>query len=295
MNTRLQVEHTVTEMVTGLDLVREQIWIAGGRPLGWSQADVRLYGHSIQCRINAEDPSAGFVPAPGRVTHYREPSGPGIRVDSGVVEGTVIPEFYDPMVAKLIVWDEDRDLARRRMLRALGEFEVGGVATLIPLHQAIMAHPDFEAGGSMRDFVEGGGFAAEHGPPREYSVPGTEYSGPTEVRAVEAEVDGKRFEVAIEVPEHPGRARLRVRRAVIAAREATGHGAVDVVRSPMQGTVLRVGVAAGDHVARGQVLVVVEAMKMENEIAARHAGEIESVDVAEGDQVASGQALLRMV
>jgi acetyl-CoA/propionyl-CoA carboxylase biotin carboxyl carrier protein len=295
MNTRLQVEHTVTEMVTGLDLVREQIWIAGGRPLGWSQADVRLYGHSIQCRINAEDPSAGFVPAPGRVTHYREPSGPGVRVDSGVVEGTVIPELYDPMVAKLIVWDEDRDLARRRMLRALGEFEVGGVATLIPLHQAIMSHPEFAAGGTMRDFVEGGGFADAYAVPGtqyagdEYLVPGTEYS-----RTV-AEVDGKRFEVAIEVPEHPGRARLRARRAVIAAREATGHGAVDIVRSPMQGTVLRVGVAAGDHVAAGQVLVVVEAMKMENEIAARHAGEIESVEVAEGDQVASGQALLRLV
>jgi acetyl-CoA/propionyl-CoA carboxylase, biotin carboxylase, biotin carboxyl carrier protein len=288
MNTRLQVEHTVTEMVTGLDLVREQVWIAGGRPLGWAQADVRLYGHAIQCRINAEDPAAGFVPTPGRVTRYREPSGPGVRVDSGVVEGTVISELYDPMVAKLIVWDEDRDLARRRMLRALGEFEVGGVATLISLHQAIMAHPEFEAGGTMRDFVEGGGFAGE-AQARDGGV-----SPATEVRAVVAEVDGKRFEVAIEVLEHPGRARLRARRAVIAAREATGHGAVDIVRSSMQGTVLRVAVAAGDHVAAGQVLVVIEAMKMENEILARHAGEIESVEVAEGDQVASGQALLRL-
>jgi acetyl-CoA/propionyl-CoA carboxylase, biotin carboxylase, biotin carboxyl carrier protein len=288
MNTRLQVEHTVTEMVTGLDLVREQVWIAGGRPLGWAQADVRLYGHAIQCRINAEDPAAGFVPTPGRVTRYREPSGPGVRVDSGVVEGTVISELYDPMVAKLIVWDEDRDLARRRMLRALGEFEVGGVATLISLHQAIMAHPEFEAGGTMRDFVEGGGFAGE-AQARDGGV-----SPATEVRAVVAEVDGKRFEVAIWVLEHPGRARLRARRAVIAAREATGHGAVDIVRSSMQGTVLRVAVAAGDHVAAGQVLVVIEAMKMENEILARHAGEIESVEVAEGDQVASGQALLRL-
>jgi acetyl-CoA/propionyl-CoA carboxylase, biotin carboxylase, biotin carboxyl carrier protein len=293
MNTRLQVEHTVTEMVTGLDLVREQVWIAGGRPLGWAQADVRLYGHAIQCRINAEDPTAGFVPTPGRVTRYREPSGPGVRVDSGVVEGTVISELYDPMVAKLIVWDEDRDLARRRMLRALGEFEVGGVATLIPIHQAIMAHPEFEAGGTMRDFVEGGGFASEA--LGEYLGPGPKYSGGTDVRTVGVEVDGKRFEVAIEVPEHPGRARLRARREVIAAREATGHGAVDIVRSPMQGAVLRVAVAAGDEVAAGQVLVVIEAMKMENEIVARHAGEIESVEIAEGDQVANGQALLRLV
>jgi acetyl-CoA/propionyl-CoA carboxylase, biotin carboxylase, biotin carboxyl carrier protein len=296
MNTRLQVEHTITEMVTGLDLVREQIWVAGGRPLGWSQADVRLYGHAIQCRINAEDPAAGFVPTPGRVTHYREPSGPGVRVDSGVVEGTVISDLYDPMVAKLIVWDEDRDLARRRMLRALGEFEVGGVATLIPLHEAIMRHPEFAAGGTMREFVEGGGYATEHpADAREYSVPGTKYSGPTEVRTVGVEVDGKRFDVAVEVPEHPGRARLRARREELAARDATGQGAVDVVRSPMQGTVLRVSVAAGDQVSAGQVLVVVEAMKMENEIVARHAGEVEAVEVAEGDQVASGQTLLRLV
>ena len=161
MNTRLQVEHTITEMVTGLDLVREQIWVAAGRPLGWTQDQVRSYGHSIQCRINAEDATAGFVPTPGRITRYREPSGPGVRVDSGVVEGSTISDLYDPMVAKLVVWDEDRDLARRRMLRALGEFEVGGVKTLIPLHLAIMRHPEFIAGGTLHDFVEGGGFAAE--------------------------------------------------------------------------------------------------------------------------------------
>jgi acetyl-CoA/propionyl-CoA carboxylase, biotin carboxylase, biotin carboxyl carrier protein len=294
MNTRLQVEHTVTEMVTGLDLVREQVWVASGRPLGWTQAEVRSYGHSIQCRVNAEDATAGFVPAPGRVTRYREPSGPGIRVDSGVVEGTVISDLYDPMVAKLIVWDEDRDLARRRMLRALGEFEVGGVKTLIPLHEAIMRHPEFAAGGTLREFVEGGGFA------REYSGPDPAYSqdGATvaehEVRRHVAEVDGKRFEVAVQVPEHPGRTRLRARRAALAEREAAAHGEVDIVRSPMQGTVLRVGVGAGDQVTAGQVLVVVEAMKMENEIVAHHPGEVEAVEVGEGDQVSSGQALVRL-
>jgi acetyl-CoA/propionyl-CoA carboxylase, biotin carboxylase, biotin carboxyl carrier protein len=294
MNTRLQVEHTVTEMVTGLDLVREQVWVASGRPLGWTQAEVRSYGHSIQCRVNAEDATAGFVPAPGRVTRYREPSGPGIRVDSGVVEGTVISDLYDPMVAKLIVWDEDRDLARRRMLRALGEFEVGGGKTLIPLHEAIMRHPEFAAGGTLREFVEGGGFA------REYSGSDPAYSqdGATvaehEVRRHVAEVDGKRFEVAVQVPEHPGRTRLRARRAALAEREAAAHGEVDIVRSPMQGTVLRVGVGAGDQVTAGQVLVVVEAMKMENEIVAHHPGEVEAVEVGEGDQVSSGQALVRL-
>jgi acetyl-CoA/propionyl-CoA carboxylase biotin carboxyl carrier protein len=303
MNTRLQVEHTVTEMVTGLDLVREQVWIAAGRPLGWMQDEVRSYGHSIQCRINAEDATAGFVPAPGRVTRYREPSGPGIRVDSGVVEGTVISDLYDPMVAKLVVWDEDRDLARRRMLRALGEFEVGGVKTLIPLHQAIMRHPEFAAGGTLREFVEGGGFAAEQGA----QGPGPDDPGPgpihapdglvaqNEVRRHVAEVDGRRFEVTVQVPEHPGRTRLRARRDALAEREAAGHGAVDIVRSPMQGTVLRVGVAAGAEVAAGQVLVVVEAMKMENEIVASHPGEVEAVEVSEGDQVSSGQALVRLV
>jgi acetyl-CoA/propionyl-CoA carboxylase biotin carboxyl carrier protein len=300
MNTRLQVEHTVTEMVTGLDLVREQVWIASGRPLGWTQGEVRSYGHSIQCRINAEDATAGFVPAPGRITRYREPSGPGVRVDSGVVEGTVISDLYDPMVAKLIVWDEDRDLARRRMLRALDEFEVGGVKTLIPLHQAIMRHPEFGEGGTLREFVEGGGFAAEHVASGTDPVPGTGPSadgatGQMEVRHHVAEVDGKRFDVTVRMPEHPGRTRLRARRAALAERDAAAHGEVDIVRSPMQGTVLRVGVTAGDEVAAGQVLVVVEAMKMENEIVAHHAGEVEAVEVGEGDQVASGQALVRLV
>jgi acetyl-CoA/propionyl-CoA carboxylase biotin carboxyl carrier protein len=294
MNTRLQVEHTVTEMVTGLDLVREQIWVASGRPLGWTQGQVRSYGHSIQCRINAEDALAGFVPAPGRVTRYREPSGPGVRVDSGVVEGTVISDLYDPMVAKLVVWDEDRDLARRRMLRALGEFEVGGVTTLIPLHQAIMRHPEFAAGGTLREFVEGGGFAREYtGSDPSYARDGA--VAENEVRRHVAEVDGKRFEVTVQVPEHPGRTRLRARRAALAEREAAAHGEVDIVRSPMQGTVLRVAVGAGDEVAAGQLLVVVEAMKMENEIVAHHAGEIEAVEVGEGDQVSSGQALVRLV
>jgi acetyl-CoA/propionyl-CoA/long-chain acyl-CoA carboxylase, biotin carboxylase, biotin carboxyl carrier protein len=294
MNTRLQVEHTVTEMVTGLDLVREQVWIAAGRPLGWTQDDVRLYGHAIQCRINAEDAAAGFVPTPGRITTYREPSGPGVRVDSGVEAGTDVSGLYDPMFAKLIVWDEDRELATRRMARALDEYEIGGITTLLPLHRAVMRHPEFAAGGTLREYVEGGGFA------REYEVPGTGYSPngvvpQTEVRRHVAEVDGKRFEVTVEVPEHAGRARLRARRAALAARAAERHGEVDVVRSPMQGTVLRVGVGAGDRVEAGQVLVVVEAMKMENEIVAHHAGEVDAVEVAEGDAVASGQALLRLV
>ena len=292
MNTRLQVEHTVTEMVTGLDLVREQVWIAGGRPLGWTQADVRFHGHSIKCRINAEDPAAGFVPTPGTITRYREPSGPGVRVDSGVAEGSAVSGLYDPMIAKLIVWDEDRELARKRMLRALSEFEIEGPKTLIPLHRQILEHPDFIAGGLLHEFVEAGGAVDEQpGPgPEDRGLA----SGVGEVRTLPVEVDGRRFEVTVTTPEDPGRTRLRARRAAIAERERTAHGAADVVRSPMQGTVLTVGVAAGDAVSAGDVLVVVEAMKMENEIVAHGPGVVEAVDVGAGDQVARGQALLRL-
>jgi len=291
MNTRLQVEHTITEMVTGLDLVREQVWIAGGRPLGWTQADVRLHGHSIQCRINAEDPAAGFVPTPGTITRYREPAGPGVRVDSGVAEGSEISGLYDPMIAKLVVWDEDRDLARQRMLRALSEFEIEGPSTLIPLHRQILEHPDFVAGGLLHEFVEAGGNVdGRVGPDSARGL------APVvgEAQTVPVEVDGKRFEVTVTVPEHPGRTRLRARRTAIAERERTAHGHGDVVRSPMQGTVLTVGVEAGATVAAGDVLVVVEAMKMENEIVAHGPGVVEAVEVAVGDQVANGQALIRL-
>jgi acetyl-CoA/propionyl-CoA carboxylase biotin carboxyl carrier protein len=291
MNTRLQVEHTVTEMVTGLDLVREQVWIAGGRPLGWTQADVRLFGHSIQCRINAEDPAAGFVPTPGTITRYREPSGPGVRIDSGVAEGSTISGLYDPMIAKLVVWDEDRELARKRMLRALSELEIEGPKTLIPLHRQILEHPDFIAGGLLHEFVERGGDVGEQvGSGPERSVAPVVH----EARNLPVEVDGKRFDVTVTVPEHAGRTRLRERRAAIAERERTAHGAADVVRSPMQGTVLTVGVAAGDTVSPGDVLIVVEAMKMENEIVAHHPGAVEAVEVAAGDQVSVGQALVRL-
>ncbi|MGN6380591.1 MAG: acetyl/propionyl/methylcrotonyl-CoA carboxylase subunit alpha [Gaiellales bacterium] len=294
MNTRLQVEHTITEMVTGLDLVRLQLEIADGRPLPFTQQQVVLAGHAIQCRINAEDPARGFVPTPGRVVRYREPAGPGVRVDSGVVEGASISDQYDPMVAKLIVHDTDREHARRRMLRALGEFEIGGVTTLIPLHRAILEHPVFRAGGLLHEFVEGGGYMAELAASDGGSAAPAEAVPQTDVKTVTAEVDGKRFRVDVAVPEHPGRARLRARRAEVAERERAAQGGADVVRSPMQGTVLRVGVAAGDEVAAGDVLVVVEAMKMENEVVARHAGTVETVEVGAGDQVGNGQPLLRL-
>jgi acetyl-CoA/propionyl-CoA carboxylase biotin carboxyl carrier protein len=293
MNTRLQVEHTITEEVTGLDLVREQLHIACGAPLSLRQEEVELRGHSIQCRINAEDPLRDFVPTPGRITRYVEPSGPGVRVDSGVVEGSVISDLYDPMIAKLVVLGTDRDHARRRMLRALSEFQVEGVHSLIPIHEAILEHPEFAAGGTLREFVEGGGYA------RSVEAAGAELNGDCraaeqEARTVPVEVDGRRFVVTVVEPEHPGRTRLRARRAAMAERAARQQGAVDVVRSPMQGTVLKVNAEVGDEVAVGQVLVVVEAMKMENEIVAHDAGQVEEIAVAPGDQVTSGQLLIRI-
>src|SRR6185437_4761531 len=154
MNTRIQVEHTVTEVATGLDLVREQVLIAAGEPLSLRQEDVRLVGHSIECRINAEDPSNGFLPSPGRITSYREPGGPGVRVDSGVTAGTEVVGLYDPLIAKLVVHGVDRDHARRRMLRALAEYEIGGIKTLLGFHQALLEHPCFVAGETCHGVVE---------------------------------------------------------------------------------------------------------------------------------------------
>ena len=170
MNTRIQVEHTVTELVTGLDLVREQVLVAAGEPLAFRQEDVRFSGHAIECRINAEDAAAGFLPTPGTIARYREPAGPGVRVDSGVVEGSEVVGIYDPLVAKLVVWDEDRERARRRMLRALDEYVIEGVTTLLPFHRALLDHPCFVAGETCFGLVEtiaagrGGGRPRTRGP-----------------------------------------------------------------------------------------------------------------------------------
>jgi acetyl-CoA/propionyl-CoA carboxylase, biotin carboxylase, biotin carboxyl carrier protein len=146
MNTRLQVEHTVTEMITGIDLVREQIRVATGAPLGYGQGDVRFNGHAIECRINAESAHLGFVPLPGTITRYEEPGGPGVRIDSGVFAGWTVPPFYDSLLAKLIVWDETREAATARMLRALAEFRIEGIATLVPFHRALLASDEWARG-----------------------------------------------------------------------------------------------------------------------------------------------------
>src|SRR3954463_15367309 len=154
MNPRVQVEHCVTEMVTGVDVVKEGIRAAAGEPLSIRQDDVVLRGHAIECRINAEDAAQRFAPAPGRIGHYREPAGPGVRVDSGVGPGSEISPMYDPMVAKLIVGDAAREQATRRMLRALGEYEIEGLRTLIPFHRALLATEQWARGETCRDIVE---------------------------------------------------------------------------------------------------------------------------------------------
>jgi acetyl-CoA/propionyl-CoA/long-chain acyl-CoA carboxylase, biotin carboxylase, biotin carboxyl carrier protein len=286
MNTRIQVEHTVTELVTGVDLVREQILIAAGEPLSLAQEDVRFAGHAVECRINAEDPANGFLPAPGIITAYREPAGPGVRVDSGVAEGSEVVGLYDPLIAKLCVWDSDRERARARMLRALGEFEVGGVTTLIGFHRRLLSHSCFTSGTTCRGVVEE--IAASTEP--EEAVTARAPAGPAREQVLRVELDSRRYEVKVMRPEppHAELARRRRDRAGVGA----GHGAArEAVVSPMQGTVLAVEVSEGDEVREGQVICVVEAMKMENEITAHRAGQITGLTVAPGEPVKTGQVI----
>jgi acetyl-CoA/propionyl-CoA carboxylase, biotin carboxylase, biotin carboxyl carrier protein len=290
MNTRIQVEHTVTELVTGLDLVREQVLIAAGEPLSLRQEDVVLRGHAIECRINAEDPSRGFLPTPGRITSYREPAGPGVRVDSGVQAGSEISGLYDPMIAKLIVHDTTRETARRRMLRALAEFEIGGVTTLLGFHQALLCDPCFVDGGTCHGLVESEQLAerAEQFSHRATTVAAAS-DGALSKRATTAEIDGRLVSVQVLVPEPPYRELARRRRERTAA--GAGGAGSGVVVSPMQGTVLDVKIAKGDEVAVGQVLCIVEAMKMENEVTAHAAGVIAELSVEPLQPVTIGQAI----
>jgi acetyl-CoA/propionyl-CoA carboxylase, biotin carboxylase, biotin carboxyl carrier protein len=293
MNTRIQVEHTVTELVTGLDLVREQVLIAAGEPLSLGQEDVDLRGHAIECRINAEDAAAGFLPTPGRITGYREPSGPGVRVDSGVAAGSEIVGLYDPLVAKLCVHGLDREQARRRMLRALEEYEIDGVTTLIGFHRALLEHPCFVHGETCHGIVESKELAerAQELSHLTTNVPArADGAAPTRERIVLTEVEGRRFEVKVLVDEPPHAELARRRRERDSHRP--GHAAArDAVVSPMQGTVLAVEVADGDEIEAGKVVCVVEAMKMENEITAPRSGTVSQLSVAAGEPVTTGQVI----
>ena len=292
MNTRVQVEHTVTEAVTGVDIVREQILVAAGEPLSISQADVHLRGHAIECRINAEDVGRGFLPAPGRITAYREPGGIGVRVDSGVRAGDEISDLYDPLVAKLIVHDVDREHARRRMLRALEEFVVDGPTTLLGFHRALLESACFVAGETCAGVVESEALAvraqalAESAPAAASSVAARD--GRVRERVVSLEIDGRRHEVRMHAPEPPWVELARKHRA---RSKGIGVGSTGAVVSPMQGTVLSVVAAEGATIAAGELVCVVEAMKMENELVAHRDGVVAEVRVGVGDQVAQGDVV----
>jgi acetyl-CoA/propionyl-CoA carboxylase biotin carboxyl carrier protein len=295
MNTRIQVEHTVTEMATGIDLVREQVLIAAGEPLSLAQEDVVLRGHALECRVNAEDPATGFLPSPGLITHYREPAGPGVRVDSGVEAGAEILPLYDPMVAKLIVHAPDREQARTRMLRALAEFEIGGVTTLLGFHRALLEHPCFVAAETCHGVVESEELAARavELSPSFAAAPAPDGRA-TLARDRLVEVAGRRFSVRVREPEAPWRELARARAERGRAR-GTGGGGRDAVVTPMQGTVLAVEVAEGDAVTAGQVLAVIEAMKMENEVHAHRDGVVRELSVAAGETVSTGQVVCVVV
>ena len=292
MNTRVQVEHCVTEAVTGVDIVREQILIAAGEPISFTQEDIRWHGHAIECRINAEDASKNFAPAPGTVTHYREPSGPGIRVDSGVLAGSEITPLYDPMVAKLIVWDADREKATRRMARALKEFEIEGVKTLIPFHKAIMDSSQWAEGETCRDLIEDKNWLKALATP---APDAQDDEDETVTRDYVVEVSGKRFEVRVhgEAPEFNGAAPA-AKAAPKQKRErkaSKSGGGGDTLASPMQGNIFKVLVEEGAEVEEGALVCIIEAMKMENEITAHKKGKITELPISEGASVTAGDTL----
>jgi len=297
MNTRLQVEHPVTEMVSGIDLVAEQIRVASGLPLSFTQESIELRGHAIEIRINAEDPAQGkFLPSPGHITTLVPPAGFGTRWDGGYESGDTVSQYYDNLVGKLICWGADRDTAIRRTLRALHEFRIEGIATTIPADLAILEHQDFVDGIHSTKWVEdtldlsGVGSTA------------TVADGESEAkvqRDVDVEVNGKRFSVKVFVPESQagavvaggaGGGSSRPRRSAGAGAGAgAGSGSVTV---PMQGTIVKLLVEVGQEVEAGATVCVLEAMKMENNITADKAGTVKEIKVAVGDSVGSGDVVV---
>jgi acetyl-CoA/propionyl-CoA/long-chain acyl-CoA carboxylase, biotin carboxylase, biotin carboxyl carrier protein len=282
MNTRLQVEHTVTEMVTGLDLVALQIAIAHGERIDLSGA--RTQGHAIQCRINAEDPSRNFLPGPGRVSAYRDPGGPFVRVDSGIREGKEVPPDYDSMFAKVIVSAEDREHARRRMLRALEEYRVEGVPTTIPLHRWVLETPEFRAGRHTTTWLERALRETEL-PSPDVPAPGVEPKAPVPAELL-MEVDGRR--VPIRIFDHR---RATAPRAPSRHSGHHGEGVHSVISAPMQGTILRVLVEEGQEIQAGDVVCILEAMKMENAIPAPREGVVSDLPISAGQVVQPGETI----
>jgi len=290
MNTRLQVEHPVTELVTGLDLVEWQIRIAGGEALPFTQDDVTSVGHAIEVRINAEDPAGGrFSPSPGTLATFEQPSGPGVRLDAGYYAGDTVSQYYDNLIAKLIVWGDTREKARRRMLRAIEETVITGVATTLPADVIILSDDDFIAGTHSTKWVETNLDFSGITTPAPAVAEGHE---PLVRKDVVAEVNGKRVSVALYLPEVEQVAAPRANAATTSRRKpaaaASGSG---TVTAPMQGTIVKVAVAVGDTVAAGDTIVILEAMKMENTVAADRAGVVTSISVTAGDTVNAGDVV----
>jgi acetyl-CoA/propionyl-CoA carboxylase, biotin carboxylase, biotin carboxyl carrier protein len=298
MNTRVQVEHCVTEMISGIDIVREQILVAAGEPLSIAQDDVELRGWSIECRINAEAAHKKFAPAPGPIgDSYREPSGPGVRVDSGVQGGSEVTPMYDPMVAKLIVWDVDREKATKRMLRALAEYDSGGLTTLIPFHEAILATEQWDEGETCRDLMEDRDWLKSTAPATAPAPVESEEKDLVE-RDYKVEVSGKLFDVRVigEAAAGGGAPAAGGRKPPKRERRSGGGASANSadLPSPLQGTVFKVNVEQGAEVAEGDLICVIEAMKMENEITAHRAGKVTALNVAEGAAVGAGDVLARI-
>ncbi len=301
MNTRLQVEHPVTELVTGLDLVEWQLRVASGEALQFTQDEVQRNGHAIEVRINAENPAGGaFTPSPGTITRMVAPGGPGVRLDAGYESGDTVSQFYDNLVAKLVVWGHDRESARRRMLRAIEETVIEGVATTLPADVAILSHPDFVSGEHSTNWVEQrldlSSIAADTMPPAPALVEG-EDAIPRVLRDVTAEVDGRRYQVKLWVPDLGDAVAIQVGGAATKGagpkrpKAAAAGGGSGTVAVPMQGTIVKVLVEVGDSVEVGQTVCVLEAMKMENNVNAEKAGTVKEIRVAPGESVGPGDVI----
>ncbi|MFM1757798.1 MAG: hypothetical protein RL193_375 [Actinomycetota bacterium] len=279
VNTRLQVEHPVSEEVTGLDLVRQQFRIAEGETLGFGDPEIR--GHSIEFRINGEDPGRGFLPAPGQITEWQLPTGPGVRVDAGFKKDDSIGGNFDSLLAKLIVTGSTREEAISRSRRALAEFKVEGLATALPFHRAILEDDNYTKNFKVYTSYIENEFVNEI-PQYEASSPVVQTHAAPE--HVITEVNGHRFEVLVHAPE-PVHKRHRARKG------ATGGATGDGLLAPMQGTVVKIAVSEGDQVEKGELIIVLEAMKMEQPLTAHKSGKVSKLVVEIGETVASGTAL----
>jgi acetyl-CoA/propionyl-CoA/long-chain acyl-CoA carboxylase, biotin carboxylase, biotin carboxyl carrier protein len=286
MNTRLQVEHTVTELVTGIDMVEWQLRIANGEEIDFETPESR--GHAIEFRINAEDPSRGFMPTPGQLVEWQEPAGPGVRVDSWVRPGTTVTQYYDNLMAKLVVWGQDRTSAINRGRRALEEFRIRGVASTIPAHLAVLSHKDFIESSHHTKWLEESVDLSEASPDSTPTLPEEENMSR---RDITVEVGGRRFSVAYWAPEPTTAGGPISRRPPKLSASGPGPASDGVIAAPMQGTIVKVSVAAGQPVKEGDSICVLEAMKMENEVKSPTSGDIVDLRVQPGDTVAAGQVI----